>query len=85
MAENKDAVKNTEAAKAQKAPKTDAQKTERELKAEKLKKLLENRTDFEAKLIKAITAGKFGLVDKRLLSKDKEVIFNLKENIEINN
>ena len=75
MAENKDAVKNTEAAKAQKAPKTDAQKTERELKAEKLKKLLENRTDFEAKLIKAITAGKFGLVDKSLLSKDKEVIF----------
>ena len=78
MAENKDAVKNTDTAtnnnvkKAEKAPKV---KSERELKAEKLKKLLENRTDFEAKLIKAISRGSFGLVDKSLLSKDKEVIF----------
>jgi hypothetical protein len=79
MAENKDAVKTTDTVtndkdtkKVEKAPK---QKSDKELKAEKLKKMLEGRTDFEAKLIKSIVKGRFGLVDKSLLNKDKEVIF----------
>ena len=56
----------------QKKPNKNAEKSR---KKQLLENLLKDRTPFEAKLIKRIFNERYGLVDKSLLSKDKEVIF----------
>ena len=85
MADNTESVNNNataadtgakkEAPKKEADPKKNKKNAEKSRKKELLEKALEGRTPFEAKLIKRIFNERYGLVDKSLLSKDKEVIF----------
>lgn len=87
MADNNESVNKKETAaeavtpkKTDNPPKKDTAKKsdknkEKSRKKQQLEALLKDRTPFEAKLIKRIFNERYGLVDKSLLSKDKEVIF----------
>ena len=89
MADNNESVNKNEAAAEAVAPKkadnpeqnNSSKKSENNKEKEKSRKkqqleaLLKDRSPFEAKLIKRVFNERYGLVDKSLLSKDKEVIF----------
>lgn len=84
MAENNESVKNNEnvaakpaVAQPQKAAvkNTENKKVEKSRRKQLLEELIEGRPPFEVKLIKRIFNERYGLIDKSLLSDDKQVIF----------